>query len=497
MRKDLFYTFLTEFVVLIAGLLVYFFGARLLTMDELGQYMLVRRITTPLLAIVLLGIAVALPRYLAISINDERRRKLYATSGFLMMLISIATTVLVLNFFHEFFSELLFGDRGYAFLVFPMSLLMAATALSASAYSYYRGRLLMPAANSLHFLNMGIFVLLAILLFHERGAGGVISLTALMILFTGALFAAPIVKDAVALIPHVSFKELKDSASELFIFGIGRVPGFVGMFGLLAVGPILLAHFASMGDVVYYSAGLSILGLLSASVSPFGLIFLPRFANMIASGKINVARDILNRLVAPLFMIALFAVFQLIAFADIIIRLWLGHSDPLGVMIFRVVILCAPFRVVHALLRNPVDAAHVKPINTRNIFVSLAVFATCVAASLNIPVLEQGLAISISLCCALIALGFLSYLSAKRLYGFSLELPPLVLIVTLLFGGIAIAAAYVIAQLNLTEINSLVIMVILEAILVLSYLGILWKVKVEWIRNFYREIKALWCMRKH
>ena len=182
MRKDLFYTFLTEFVVLIAGLLVYFFGARLLTMDELGQYMLVRRITTPLLAIVLLGIPVALPRYLAISINDERRRKSYATSGFLMMLISIATTVLVLNLSHGFFSELFLGDRGYAFLVFPMSLLVAATALSASAYSYYRGRLLMPAANSLHFLNLGIFALLAILLFHEQGVATIIQFIALMIL---------------------------------------------------------------------------------------------------------------------------------------------------------------------------------------------------------------------------------------------------------------------------------------------------------------------------
>ena len=316
-------------------------------------------------------------------------------------------------------------------------------------------------------------------------------------LCTSALFSLPALKDAATCIPHVSFKELKDSASELFIFGIGRVPGFVGMFGLLAVGPILLAHFASMGDVVYYSAGLSILGLLSTTVSPFGLIFLPRFVNMIANGKINVARDILKRLAAPLFMIALFAVLQLVAFADIILRLWLGDSDPLGVMIFRVVILCAPFRVLHALLRNPIDAAHVKPINTRNIFLSLAVFATCVAASLNIPVLGQSLAISISLCGALTALGLLSYLSARRLYGFSLELPPLVLIVTLLFGGIAIVAGYVIAQLNLTDINSLVIIVILEAILVLSYLGILWKVKGEWIRNFYREIKALWCMRKH
>jgi O-antigen/teichoic acid export membrane protein len=488
-RKDLFYTFLTEFIVLTVGLLVYFFGARFLTSDELGQYMLVRRITTPLMPVILLGTTVALPRYLATFTGDKLRRKLYATSGFVVILIIIVITMVVLNSFQGFFSQLLFGDRVYSSLVFPTSLLIAATILSTFTYSYYRGRMLMPAANTMRFLNQGVFVLLSVLLFYQQGPDTIIRLTAIMMLCTSALFALPIVKDTIDYITKFSIKELKANAREFFIFGLVRVPGFLGMFGLRSGVPILLAHFASMQDIVYYSAGTSIVNFLVGFVAPFGLILLPRFANMVSTGKTDTARDILNRLVSPIFMIALFTALQLIVFTDVIARIWLGYDDPTGLMILRIIILCAPFSIIHGLLRNPIDAAVLKPINTRNVFLALAVCGVCIAISVNVPIWGYGIALSISLCCALIFLGCLSYLSAKKLYGFSLEVNPLVLSVTLISGVVAIAARYLIAHFDFTVINDIATMIIVEAIIILSYLAFIWKVRPKWFNELYNIIK--------
>lgn len=156
MKKDLIYTFLTEFFVLISGLLVYRLASNYFLGDGFSEYALSRRVISFVQPALLLGLGVGIPRYIAFSYKNLIDRESYFVSGCIVIFLVILFCLLVLNTFTHFFAFLFFGNDKFEYLIFPISLILTGLLLHTLCYAYFRGNLKMLYANILQLNNVSI-----------------------------------------------------------------------------------------------------------------------------------------------------------------------------------------------------------------------------------------------------------------------------------------------------------------------------------------------------
>ncbi|MCI0418426.1 MAG: hypothetical protein L0312_04255, partial [Acidobacteria bacterium] len=162
-------TFVTEFAVLASQILVYKLAAYYLGKEGFAEYAVARRTISLIYPVPLLGLGVALPRYIAYASGQGNSTRSERFFGATLWCVGCTTTLcaLLMNFSSGGFAYLFFGSRDYAHLVFPLSVLLIGLALHAVVYAYFRGNLVMKRANLLQFVNLGLVPLVAFFAFRE------------------------------------------------------------------------------------------------------------------------------------------------------------------------------------------------------------------------------------------------------------------------------------------------------------------------------------------
>ena len=419
--SDLFWTLLTQGFVLIAGLLLFRLAAEAFGPDGFGEYQLSRRIAALTTPLILLGLGVGLPRYLGMSHGGEPviSASYAAVSGLCIGSVSILL-VLALNAFPSAFSRLLFGGAGYRSFTFPLSLLVFGLAACAFVYSYYRGSLRMKVANLLQSIGIGALPVALIVVIPGCTVRLLVGLTGIGLSATAAVFAAPIIRK---ILMYWRSLRIRTSVRELLRYGLPRVPGDFAIVTLLGLGPVLAAHFAAIREVGYLATAQALLSLLSVSVAPLGIVLLPRISHLLAQGREEEIRKNLSYLVSAAFHISIFVVIQIMVFLDVIVGYWLGREFVEGALVMRVVTLPLPFLLSYVAMRSPIDAARIKAINTRNLGISVGVYAVVAAASLACrQIISPVLGLGVALVAGITVLGILTCVSTKRIYHIDFKL---------------------------------------------------------------------------
>jgi len=138
--KGISLTFTTEAIVLVAFFVIYRLIGKNFGPEGVGEYSLIKKVIGFLQPLLLLGLGIGLPRYIAMS-QDKGERSSYTKSGVLVVAILIFIFLIFINLFKEQFAKIFFGTITYTNLVFPFSLFLAGLTLHALVYSYFRGRL--------------------------------------------------------------------------------------------------------------------------------------------------------------------------------------------------------------------------------------------------------------------------------------------------------------------------------------------------------------------
>src|SRR5690349_15174442 len=123
MRKDYMFTFGTEFLTMLSGLLVYRVAMELLGQSGFAEYALCRRTLAMSLPFVLLGLTVGIPRFIAISEFSEGNPSVmhFFWSG---LVITVSLLTVELSFFNIYkveMSSFFFGSPQYYWLITPLS----------------------------------------------------------------------------------------------------------------------------------------------------------------------------------------------------------------------------------------------------------------------------------------------------------------------------------------------------------------------------------------
>ena len=122
MKKDFIITFLTEFIVLASGILVFKFASAYLGDDGFSEYALSRRVLSFIQPVLVLGLTIGIPRYISFRTEETTKKDpdTYFVGGLCLMIVSAVCGSLILYILRDYIAFLFFGNSDYAHLVYPI-----------------------------------------------------------------------------------------------------------------------------------------------------------------------------------------------------------------------------------------------------------------------------------------------------------------------------------------------------------------------------------------
>jgi O-antigen/teichoic acid export membrane protein len=361
-------TFATEFTVLACQLLTYKLAAHFLGKTGFAEYAVARRTISLVYPVSLLGVAVALPRYVARAIGggNGTRRGRYFGAAVWCMGFGVLVSALLMNLFSGTFAYIFFAGREFANLVLPLSVLLIGLVLHVLVYSYFRGCLAMRRANLLQFVNLGAVPLVAFAIFNGSVRSVLATLGVLTTLVAGvALAFTPIRQVAENVFPETK---------ELLRYGVQRVPGDFVHMALFTLPVTFVAHFSGVQEAGYVAFGVSVLNMIGSMFQPLGLVLLPKASRMLAGGDRVELRNHVAQIVKATVLISVFVAVVLEISAAGLIRLYLGPNFSEGVVVLRIIMIAALPYSLYCVLRNLIDAYHENAVNALNLLTSFTVF---------------------------------------------------------------------------------------------------------------------------
>lgn len=376
---DLGLTGFASAAILVASLVIVSVFGKLLGALALAEYLLIRRMYSWLQSITLLGIDSALPRYVAMTdAAQPHERDGFLLAGSLWGGAVVLLTFAILNGAGGSFSRLIFGHSDLRSLVLALALFLAGGDAHGIVYGYYRGRLAMKRANALQVLNLVVVPLgcvIGLARFHSTAL--IVDLMgALMILFS-FLFAIPLLPQMIA----AARRNLRKPSRKLLEYGVPRLPSIFGLGALLALGPVVASQKISLTGVTPLLLGTSMLMGIAASAEPLGQILLSKVSMFVSQDRTAELKLHLAYLQEAVIASYVFICLQLVVFADVVLRAWVGSKFTGGVDVVRIVLLSIPFYLVFSALRSVIDAKSVTPYNAFNVLIASAAFLLFLGAA--------------------------------------------------------------------------------------------------------------------
>lgn len=346
-------TFTIEMSVFISQLSVYKLASRFLGKEGFSEYAVARRIIAVICPLALLGLMVALPRFIAHSREDGGSNGRVGYLGAALCCVVVTTgTILGLSILLPGRLAVLFvGDRNFAQLVFPLSVTIVGLTFHTIMYAFFRGNLAMRWANTLQFINLGLVPPLIFIVQRHNVRAILFELGTVMFFVAGVTMFATAPWREVMFIRWWRVKEL-------LRYGLQRLPGDLALLGLFILPVTITAHSSGVQQAGLVAFGMVFLTIVSAMINPLGLILLPKASLMFDAGKSGELQDHLVRLVKV--VVALTGVISIVLglLTNPLIRIYLGPEFSPAVSVVRLVLLSTVPYSLFLLLSHVIDAFH-------------------------------------------------------------------------------------------------------------------------------------------
>ena len=364
-------TFFVEFLVLLLGFLVFRMASEKLAGVGFSEFTLARRNISFLQPLLMLGLGVAVPRYM--SINKERDS--YLPSALMVMMGIGILFLLGLVSSRNVISILFFGNTEYNFLIFPLALLLVTYGFHSVIYGYLRGKGELYLANVFQLINIGIVPVLT--MFFAQEVESYMYFNALTIAIVSIVFSV-----FIFLKNQIKFNRslLKEDSLELLGYGMPRIFGDFALLALLTIPAyvvLYLQHNLSAGGDIAYA--ITLFNLVGAAFGPISLVLLPEISKFLAESRIDLISKRFYFFVFSSLLLTAAGYLFFILFHESILNLLLGKNYRHAIFEIARIILMGSFGyVIYIVLRSFLDAIHVKAKNSVNILISLGVYAVMI-----------------------------------------------------------------------------------------------------------------------
>jgi O-antigen/teichoic acid export membrane protein len=367
---DVLTTGLTQVGTLVANFVMVGVVSRQMGAAVLGEYLLVKRVSAWLLVASMLGLGIALPRQIAHTVaNVEMRARQYFLTAFTIVIAFVSIIGMAAFWNAGRLARWCLGSQNCG-LIYAMLLLLLGLAAQAMVFGYFRGLERVQMANMVAFVGAAGVPLFALgMTYRLHSAPVLIGVTGAVLAALSFLWAIP---QVVATARQVGRQFLID-ARQLLTYGIGRVPGDVAAGGLLALGPMVVSHYANMAEDSYLLLGTTCMAMAGVAIAPVSMVLLARISRLLGAGRHRDVSEYVGHLQSAVWQVSLVLVIQGLIFARPLVLWWLGPSCVAGVPVIRMVMLGIPASMYFAGLRTVVDAASPVAYNARNVVLTMAV----------------------------------------------------------------------------------------------------------------------------
>jgi O-antigen/teichoic acid export membrane protein/predicted O-methyltransferase YrrM len=402
-------TFVTEVLVIASILVTFRLVAVRMGVAAFGEYALSRRTFSLLSPLVVVGLDVAIARYVAHAISKRSDRAAgYAATAVLIMAVTVGLASAVLLLFPGFFAGLLFGSTAYSGLIRTLPVLLAGSGLHVIAYGNLRGRSQIQRANVLMALNQAAVPVAAVYL------SGDVTETLTLI---GAGWM--VISTVYLVMSRLSLAGSVEQSRELLRFGLPRVPGDFLQLALFALPGILVAHLVDVRTAGIVAFGIAALGMVGTALTPISFVLLPTVTGLFARGWVEQVRQRVVEVLRLAIPVLLLGTAVLEFFAKPIVADYLGSQFASGADVVRLIMIAALPWGLYMTLKSVIDARYVLPINARNMAVAFAAFVVVAVASRFFSPSFQ--AVLVAFVAAIYVLGALTLFEVYRIVGRSAQ----------------------------------------------------------------------------
>jgi O-antigen/teichoic acid export membrane protein len=397
MRIQLTWTLITELTVMAASILLLKLAAQLLGPVGFGEYTLSRRAIGLIYLPLVMGFGIAAPRYVAISHAGALpgyNARSFATATLTVGLLPTFIVILLLNLSAGSASALLFGTSSMTRLVPAVTIALGGIAMHSMVYAVFRGRGHMGVANAFQLLNNGIIPVAAFLLVPHDAATVLGTTGSAWIVTSGIALLIELLSERGGEAPSYT---LPDHVRLLLRFGIPRVPGEFALVGLFALPALIALRTHGVVAAGQFSAGMSLLSIVSSVFAPVGLVILPRASAQAAMGDLAGLRRLVGRILVGGMILVVCAVIAGEFLIPFFVSWYFGAAFLPAIPIFRACLLGAIPYVVYVLLRSILDAIDVRAVNSRNLVITLVVLLALCLLRTDIMSMAMSLVASLTL----------------------------------------------------------------------------------------------------
>jgi O-antigen/teichoic acid export membrane protein len=399
--KNYVITFGTEIIILFLSFVIFRVANERMTDVAFSEYALSRRNISFLQPLLMIGLGVAVPRYVSI----HPKRDSFLPASLILMAIVSFLFLIGMTLGSHFFSMLFFGHLSYQTYILPLCLLLIGYGFHAILYGYLRGKKEVYFSNLIQLVNIG-FLPISVLLFTQN-VQLLLWLNGLFLLVSCVIFGLTIFIQRQI---NMDYQSLLDDAKLMLKFGLPRILGDFALLAMLTIPTYIVLslqkNVLTGGDVAY---SITLLNLVGAAFGPLSLVLLPEIGGFLAEKRIDLIKKRFYVFVLSSFILTVIGYLAFYFFHEFILNLLLGKDHRNEIFDIAQIVLLGSFGyVLYIILRSFLDAIHVKAKNATNLLISLAIYIALAAYGYSIHV--QSLTFIYYFAISLNALGLLTFI---------------------------------------------------------------------------------------
>ena len=372
-KKDVLWTLSTQILVLVIAFGITKGASNILSINEFGQYNVIRRSVSVLSFVMLAGMGITLPRYLAIYQGKQQyRRMIDLTTCSLIFVCTISIIVLLIGqFCPEFLIQIITGSSDYElyWLAFAYAFGMS---ISTLLIAYYRG--INDFKNySITQVSFQLLLFISLFIIPQQNVKNIFfSWFLATTIFTILYFIIENHKNKFIIFKASRVKQFGPMMRTIAVYSTPRLVGDFFLFSFSAFPVIYLSHKSSMEDVAFFSVGLTIVNMAAPLFSFLGVVLLPYVSSAISNGKFNEAKSLIRRLTWGYIILAIVVTIVFCFFMPLAIKIFFSPDYIISKNISCILMLSLLPQSMYLLYRNPIDAASTIPYNTIILGISCA-----------------------------------------------------------------------------------------------------------------------------
>lgn len=371
--KDSIITFGCQLLLLVSNFMINKVISNSLGVEGFGEFNIAKRTATVFGFVILMGLGISIPRFLAISKgkNDIEGQNNYALSGAVLLLFNCLFMTILLVLFKSSVASLVFGSTDYSYTIFSIVLFATGTSLSTFIFAFYRGKSLFYKYNYSQIVAQ-LLIILSVFIVKDTNFNTVVLLWGVVSnVFSIILIITSFKKYGVsAYFFNRKKTKSKTKIIELAKFGTPRIFGEFILFSYYLIPLIVINYKLGMETSGYFSASTGILQMFVPFFGYIGLILLPYVSENIANKNLGDADKKIKQLMVLYLLFGVIATTLVIVFTPLMIKIFYSEAYLNSVFITRIMVISLIPRSIYLLLRNPIDAISTKAYNSLNLLIS-------------------------------------------------------------------------------------------------------------------------------